>query len=152
MQRDLRRIITFSSLAYPHLNLEQVTKRVIRFDLRALEVRVSNDVIRLRPSDDPIRVARLLRDYNVSIVLLSSYVRTKDPDTSEGSAEIDLFNKISDLSNGLEISRIKILANYVDNINKSINIDNISRVALDEGLKILFEIHDYFTEISNLNI
>jgi len=155
MRRDLRRIITFSSLAYPHLNLEEVIKRVIRFDLRTVEVRASNDGIHLRPSDDPSKVAKLLRDYNVSIALLSSYVRTRDPDTSEGSAEINLFNNISDLAYRLEISRIRILANYVDNINKSIDIarkflDRISRVASDKGLRVLFETHDYFAEISNL--
>jgi len=155
MWRDLRRIITFSSLAYPHLNLEEVIKRVVKFDLSTVEVRVSSDGIHLRPSDDPGRVAKLLRDYNVSIVLLSSYVRTRDPDTSEGSAEISLFNKISDLAYRLDTSRIRILASYVDNIDKSIDIarrflDKISRIALDKGLRILFETHDYFAEISNL--
>ncbi len=156
MQSILRRHITFSSLAYPNLDLEKVIERVVRFGLENVEIRVSSDGIHIRPNDDPVKIRGVLRRNNVDVILLSSYVRTRDPETDDGAREIESLSKIIDLAENLEVSRIRIFADYIGDINRSINITRkflgrIRRVVEDRDIRLLFETHDYFAEAKNLS-
>ena len=149
-------LITFSSIAYPHLSLRDVIKKAKEMNIRSLEIRVSEDGIHINPDkDDPEKIKMFLNNEGVKIILLSSYVRARDPETIEGAREFTKMIRLIDLANKLSVNRVRVFAYYIGDIYKTSEevkrfIEKTRDVLIERDIRILFETHDYFAKINNL--
>ena len=150
----MRDLIAFSSLAYPDLGLREVLEKTLWLGLRSIELRISRDGIHISPETDPEILRNLLREINVRVVLLSSYVRTHNPETIEGREALNALEKIVNIAYRCGIDRVRVLALYEESIERSIQntrefLRRVEKRLLDVGIRLLFETHDYFAETSN---
>lgn len=148
--------MTFSSIAYPNLGIEEVFERAARMGLRYIELRVSEDGVHVDPRSADTRLLRgLVERTGVGIALLASYIWAREPGSPEGSLELSRLYRVASLAHDLGVDRVRVFAYYTGDIERSVEalerfLERASVFLEDLGVRALFETHDYFAEKENL--
>ncbi len=141
--------ITFTTLAYPHLSLEEVLKKPKIFDIDSIELRVADDGIHLKPSypiDD--RALDTIRRSGVKIVAIAGYARFSDPLDAERRKNQELLRTLILMARDLGARVVRVYAGrFVDEADKAVPrvaraLNEIAGFASDNGVTIAIETHD----------
>ncbi len=148
--------IAFSSLAYPNLSLVDVVERVKRFGFDALELRVHEDGIHLKPSY-PLNknVVELLKGV---VCCLAGYVFLGVPQKERLVEEITKAKILALIARDIEAHVVRIfigdfgkpLEKVIDNILNAIS--EILDFAHSLGVEIAIETHDIIAKTENLSL
>jgi sugar phosphate isomerase/epimerase len=141
--------ITFTTLAYPHLSLEQVLERPKIFGIDSIELRVADDGIHLRPGY-PIdeRALDTIERSGVKVVAIAGYARFSDPSDAERRKNQELLRTLILMARNLGARVVRIYAGrFIDEADKAIPrvaraLNEMTGFALDNGVTIALETHD----------
>lgn len=141
--------ITFTTLAYPHLTLEQVLERPRIFGIDAIELRAADDGIHLKPIH-PIdrRALDAIERSGVRIVAIAGYARFSDPSDAERRRNQELLRTLILIARDLGARVVRVYAGrFVDEADKAIPrvanaLNEMAGFAMDNNVTIAIETHD----------
>ena len=147
---------TFSTLAYPHLKIDEVLERAKKFGLDGVELRVADDGIHLKPHY-PIgkEYVDTIRSSGVKIVSIAGYARFSSVSDEERKRNEELLKTLTLMAEQLEAKVIRVFAgrfeddseSSIKRISKSLN--KFADYAEKHGIYIAIETHD---ELSRLEV
>ena len=149
--------ITFTTLAYPHLNLEEVLERAKRFGLDAIELRVADDGIHLKPQY-PVdkRWLKVIEESNIRVASIAGYARFSSIDINERRRNEDLLKTLILMAEELGAKAIRAYAGrFPDDVESSINrisesLNRLADFSDIHGVYIALETHDELTKLEIL--
>ncbi len=144
--------IAFSSLAYPHLQLPELVKRVKMFRVDGLELRVSDDGIHLKPVYPvPRDVIELVETSGVKIPIVSGYATFSHSDPVYLLQNMKLAKTLVHIAHALGAFGVRVVigktsgVNVVDSLTRALRtINDLSHYAETYNVMLLVETHDDF--------
>ncbi|MCC6058236.1 MAG: sugar phosphate isomerase/epimerase, partial [Desulfurococcaceae archaeon] len=115
--------ITFTTLAYPHLKLEEVLERAKRFGLDAIELRVADDGIHLKPHHPVDRkVLKVIESSGIKIASIAGYARFSMIDINERLRNEELLKTLILMAEEVGAKAVRAYAGrFPDSVENSIN-------------------------------
>jgi len=149
--------ITFTTLAYPHLKLEEVLERAKRFGLDAIELRVADDGIHLKPHYPVERkVLKTIEESGVKIASIAGYARFSMIDVNERLRNEELLKTLILMAEELGARAVRVYAGrFPDSVENSINrvaesLNRTADFAEAHRVYIAIETHDELTRLEIL--
>ncbi len=145
----------FTTLAYPDLKLPEVIERFKRFGFDALELRVADDGIHLKPSY-PIEksVKEIIGDVKVSD--LAGYAKFSSPDDLERERNIKLAETLILMAHDLGAGGVRVYAGqFKDSPEDAIkrvrmSLNGLAEFAEKNNVVLMIETHDEIAKLSFL--
>jgi sugar phosphate isomerase/epimerase len=149
--------ITFTTLAYPHLKLEEVLERAKRFGLDAIELRVADDGIHLKPHY-PIdrKVLKIIEESGIKIASIAGYARFSMLDINERIRNEELLKTLILMAEEFGARIVRTYAGkFPDSVENSINriaesMNRLADFADTHSVYIAIETHDELTKLETL--
>lgn len=145
----------FTTLAYPELKLPEVIERVKRFKFDAVELRVADDGIHLKPHY-PVNkeVKDIIGDVPVSD--LAGYARFSSPDESERTKNVELARTLILMAHDIGARGVRVYAGQfkdppkvsIERIRNSLN--SLADFAEKNGVTLMIETHDEIARLDYL--
>lgn len=149
--------ITFTTLAYPHLKLEEVLERAKRFGLDAIELRVADDGIHLKPHHPVDRkVLKVIESSGIKIASIAGYARFSMIDINERLRNEELLKTLILMAEEVGAKAVRAYAGrFPDSVENSINrvaesLNKLADFADTHGVYIAIETHDELTRLEIL--
>ncbi len=148
---------TFTTLAYPHLKIEEVVGRARRFGLDAIELRVADDGIHLKPHY-PIdrRYLRIIEESGINVVSIAGYARFSSVLDEERKKNEDLLKILILMAEELGAKVVRVYAGkFPDDVESSIRrisegLNRLADYSHQHSVDIALETHDELTRLEIL--
>lgn len=148
---------TFTTLAYPHLKLEEVLERAKIFGLDAIELRVAEDGIHIKPHY-PIdkTYLRIIEESGVKIASIAGYARFSSISDEERKRNEDLLRTLILMAEELGAKAVRVYAGrFPDDVENSIrriseSLNRLAEYSDKHNVYIAIETHDELTKLEVL--
>lgn len=149
--------LSFSTLAYPHLNLRAVLERAVEFKVDGVELRVSTDGIHLKPVYPvPREVLELLASLDIKISVVSGYARLGYNNSRQIQESVELARTLIKISHQLGAVGVRLLVDWKRDVSRSgleklaKTLEDLADYAENYRVLVLFETHDHLAMPKNL--
>lgn len=149
--------ICFTSLAYPELKLADVLMRAETMGFDGVELRVADDGVHLRP-EYPLTqsLLSLLSSFKVPVTFLSSYLKLSDLVGSGRAEALSLGGRLVRMASDIGAAGVRVYGGELA-ADLGLGLERIAgayrelaRQAVEHGVEILVETHDYLAETQRL--
>ncbi|MCS7110681.1 MAG: sugar phosphate isomerase/epimerase [Ignisphaera sp.] len=145
---------TFTTLAYPHLRIEEVLGRARKFGLDAIELRVADDGIHLKPHYPIDRsYIKIVEESGVRIASIAGYARFSAILDEERRRNEDLLKVLVLMAEELGAKAVRVYAGkFPDDVDSSIrriaeSLNRMAEHAYEHNVYIAIETHDELTRV-----